>query len=200
MDEQSDTVRIMSIHKSKGLEFPVVFAGGMGKRFNMQDTKGSVLLHPEWGVGLDDIDLERRTKKTGISEENDPGRVHAGDTGRRDEDPLCGTDPREGKTHYTGCTDIAALSDAAGSAGVFRVEGARCCLDWILPVVLEACGRQSGGRAEEKGIKEREGAPAELRVIQGQIWRLKRRRSRERTDRIGMCWNTGIRTVSMRRN
>ena len=63
MDEQADTVRIMSIHKSKGLEFPVVFAAGMGKMFNMQDTKGSVLLHHEWGVGLDYINLERRTKK-----------------------------------------------------------------------------------------------------------------------------------------
>ena len=52
----------MSIHKSKGLEFPVVFVAGMGKRFNMQDTKGSVILHPEWGAGLDHIDLERRTK------------------------------------------------------------------------------------------------------------------------------------------
>ena len=48
MDEQADTVRIMSIHKSKGLEFPVVFAAGMGKQFNTQDTKSSMILHPEW--------------------------------------------------------------------------------------------------------------------------------------------------------
>ena len=41
-DEQSDTVRIMTIHKSKGLEFPVVFVAGMGKRFNMQDARSSV--------------------------------------------------------------------------------------------------------------------------------------------------------------
>lgn len=62
MDEQADTVRIMSIHKSKGLEFPVVFAAGMGKQFNTQDTKSSMILHPEWGVGIDKIDLKRRTK------------------------------------------------------------------------------------------------------------------------------------------
>lgn len=36
-EEQADTVRLMTIHKSKGLEFPVVFVAGMGKRFNMQD-------------------------------------------------------------------------------------------------------------------------------------------------------------------
>ncbi len=62
VDEQADTVRIMSIHKSKGLEFPIVFVVGMGKRFNMTDITGSILIHPEWGVGIDAIDLERRTK------------------------------------------------------------------------------------------------------------------------------------------
>lgn len=61
-DEQSDTVRIMSIHKSKGLEFPIVFAVGMGKQFNTQDMRGSLIIHPEWGVGIDAVDLKRRTK------------------------------------------------------------------------------------------------------------------------------------------
>ena len=61
-DEQADTVRIMSIHKSKGLEFPVVFVAGMGKRFNMQDVSGSLVIHPQWGVGIDAVDLEKRTK------------------------------------------------------------------------------------------------------------------------------------------
>ncbi|RHR30300.1 helicase-exonuclease AddAB subunit AddA [Clostridium sp. AF19-22AC] len=61
-DEQSDTVRIMTIHKSKGLEFPIVFVAGMGKQFNTQDVKGSIVIHPEWGVGIDSIDLEKRTK------------------------------------------------------------------------------------------------------------------------------------------
>ena len=61
-DEQSDTVRIMSIHKSKGLEFPIVFVCGMGKKFNMQDITGSLVIHPEWGVGIDAVDLEERTK------------------------------------------------------------------------------------------------------------------------------------------
>ena len=50
IDEQADTVRIMTIHKSKGLEFPIVFVVGMGKRFNMQDVNGSMIIHPELGV------------------------------------------------------------------------------------------------------------------------------------------------------
>ena len=61
-DEQADTVRIMTIHKSKGLEFPIVFVAGMGKRFNMQDVRNSVVLHASLGIGLDAIDMERRTK------------------------------------------------------------------------------------------------------------------------------------------
>lgn len=61
-DEQSDVVRLMSIHKSKGLEFPVVIVAGMGKWFNLQDARGSVLIHAGLGVGLDAVDLERRTK------------------------------------------------------------------------------------------------------------------------------------------
>lgn len=61
-DEQSDSVRIMSIHKSKGLEFPVVIVAGMSKRFNLQDTRGSVLIHAGLGVGLDSVDVEQRMK------------------------------------------------------------------------------------------------------------------------------------------
>ena len=65
-DEQSDTVRVMTIHKSKGLEFPIVFAAGMGKRINMQDARSSVALHARLGVGLDAVDIEKRTKSPTI--------------------------------------------------------------------------------------------------------------------------------------
>lgn len=65
-DEQMNAVRLMSIHKSKGLEFPVVIVVGMGKKFNMQDSKGDLVLHPELGIGMDAIDLERRTKSSTI--------------------------------------------------------------------------------------------------------------------------------------
>ncbi|MBQ9119322.1 MAG: helicase-exonuclease AddAB subunit AddA [Lachnospiraceae bacterium] len=60
--EQENAVRIMSIHKSKGLEFPVVIAGGMTKRFNLMDTRERVIFHPEYGVAMDYIDEEARTR------------------------------------------------------------------------------------------------------------------------------------------
>ena len=60
--KQENRVRIMSIHKSKGLEFPIVFVAGTGKQFNTQDLKGSIVIHPRNGVGIDVVDLEMRTK------------------------------------------------------------------------------------------------------------------------------------------
>ena len=65
-DEQSDTVRIMTIHKSKGLEFPVVFVAGLGKRFNMTDARSSVVIHAGLGIGLDAVNLKERTKRPSL--------------------------------------------------------------------------------------------------------------------------------------
>lgn len=55
-----DAVRIMSIHHSKGLEFPVIFVAGLGKKFNRMESTDPVLLHREYGIGLDYVDLENR--------------------------------------------------------------------------------------------------------------------------------------------
>ncbi|WP_438446217.1 UvrD-helicase domain-containing protein [Gorillibacterium sp. sgz5001074] len=60
LGEQEDVVRIMSIHKSKGLEFPVVFVAGMGKMFNLMDLNGSFLIHKELGFGPKYTDTELR--------------------------------------------------------------------------------------------------------------------------------------------
>lgn len=60
LGEKDNVVRIMSIHKSKGLEFPVVFLSGVGKAFNMQDMRKTMLLHHEMGFGIDLVDTQRR--------------------------------------------------------------------------------------------------------------------------------------------
>lgn len=62
VSEQENAVRLMSIHKSKGLEFPVVFVCGMGKQFNEQDLNSNMIFHPEFGIGLKWFDCEKRTK------------------------------------------------------------------------------------------------------------------------------------------
>lgn len=60
LDENADVVRIMSIHKSKGLEFPVCFVAGLSKKFNMQDISGRLIADVDMGIGVDYIDSALR--------------------------------------------------------------------------------------------------------------------------------------------
>lgn len=62
LDENADVVRIMSIHKSKGLEFPVTFVSGLSKRLNMQDANQSLILDMDLGLATDYVDPERRLR------------------------------------------------------------------------------------------------------------------------------------------
>ncbi|WP_195429674.1 helicase-exonuclease AddAB subunit AddA [Clostridium sp. D46t1_190503_E9] len=69
LGENEDVVRIMSIHKSKGLEFPVVFTCGFGKQFNLMDLNKSILYHDDLGLGPDYVDLERRNSYSTLAKE-----------------------------------------------------------------------------------------------------------------------------------
>ncbi|MGM7700823.1 helicase-exonuclease AddAB subunit AddA [Pseudalkalibacillus sp. Hm43] len=83
LGEQEDVVRIMTIHKSKGLEFPVVFLANLNKRFNEMDMRGGFLLHKEIGFGakfmnpkhrvsypsLPQLAIQKRLRMEMISEE-----------------------------------------------------------------------------------------------------------------------------------
>ncbi len=60
--EQDDIVRIMTMHKSKGLEFPIVFVSGLGKQFNELDFKEKVIVHPDYYLSSICIDSRNRLK------------------------------------------------------------------------------------------------------------------------------------------
>ena len=62
IDENADVVRIMSIHKSKGLEFPVVFVSGLAKGVNLRETKGDLIVDMDLGIGVKSINSEIRVK------------------------------------------------------------------------------------------------------------------------------------------
>ena len=62
-DENSSQVRLMTIHKSKGLEFPVCFVAGLSKNFNRRDLTGSLLLHTDMGIGMEYRSRELRVKR-----------------------------------------------------------------------------------------------------------------------------------------
>src|SRR5205085_3544413 len=62
LSEAADVVRIMSVHHSKGLEFPVVFLPELGKKINLQDTQGNILLDKRAGLALSAVDEEKRIR------------------------------------------------------------------------------------------------------------------------------------------
>ena len=67
--ENENVIRIMSIHKSKGLEFPIVFLCGTGKMFNVQDLNQSILLHQDMGFGPKYINYERKIEYNTLAKE-----------------------------------------------------------------------------------------------------------------------------------
>ena len=62
LDENANVVRIISIHKSKGLEFPICIVAGMGKGINQMDTRANLVIDVDYGIAMDHIDLQKRTK------------------------------------------------------------------------------------------------------------------------------------------
>ena len=67
--ENENVIRIMSIHKSKGLEFPIVFLCCANKNFNMQDLNAPIILHQELGIGVNYIDVDKKLQYNTFSKE-----------------------------------------------------------------------------------------------------------------------------------
>lgn len=65
-DEKANVVRIMTIHKSKGLEFPVCILAGAAKKLNKKDAQGAILCDSDGGIGFDYYDTGRRLKYKGL--------------------------------------------------------------------------------------------------------------------------------------
>ena len=146
--ENEDVVRIMSIHKSKGLEFPIVIVSGMGKNFNKQDTRSKMVLHPELGIGLDYMDGKLRIKSPTIAKKAIAKQIDLENLGEELRVLYVALTRAKEKLILTG-----TLKDAAEKLEVYRQqanlskaadrplsyltrEGASGYLDWILPAVL----------------------------------------------------------------
>lgn len=136
MDEQENTVRIMSIHKSKGLEFPVVFVAGLGKNFNTQDLKGSVLLHSEWGAGLDLIDLKRRTKTPTFLKKMIRERTVLENLAEEMRVLYVALTRAKEKMIMAGTAEFTEDGALKMENSILRPEGAKKYLDWILPCII----------------------------------------------------------------
>lgn len=144
--ENEDVVRIMSIHKSKGLEFPVVFVSGMGKSFNKQDVRSKMVLHPELGLGLDYMDGERRVKSATIAKKAIAKQIDLENLGEELRVLYVALTRAKEKLILTGNQKNARekleeyRADAAGRKDsvlpYLLREGAATYLDWVLPALL----------------------------------------------------------------
>ena len=75
--QNHDVVRIMTIHKSKGLEFPVVFLARTGGEFYLKDASGDMLIHREMGFGLDYMNFEKGVRVHNITNSLVSEKIHS---------------------------------------------------------------------------------------------------------------------------
>lgn len=137
--EHANVVRIMSIHKSKGLEFPIVFVSGLGRKFNKRDSTDAMILDSTYGVGLACVEGKKHRKRTTLLREMIASRI-AGDnigeelrvlyvalTRAKEQLILTGTlrDPENALLNYE-------LQSEEEASYLDRRE-AGCYLDWIMP-------------------------------------------------------------------
>lgn len=137
-DNGMDAVRIMTIHKSKGLEFPVVFVCGLSGQFNLMDGNQKVLFHPELGVGMEYVDLATRTHHPSMMKK----KIKEQMTKETLEEELrilyVAMTRAQRKLILTG-TVKGKMIDYNYSAKLSRGASLsdRCFMDWLLPVVWQ---------------------------------------------------------------
>ena len=137
--EQDNTVRIMSIHKSKGLEFPVVFVAGMSKQFNNQDLRNSIVLHANFGVGPEYVDSKLRTKIPTLLKKVIQKKVQIENMGEELRVLYVAMTRAKEKLIMTGYLKSAEeLKEKDFS--FFEIISAKSYLDWVLPAIVNRIG------------------------------------------------------------
>lgn len=144
MGEGDDVVRVMSIHKSKGLEFPIVMAAGLGRQFNTSDLRDRALLHQGLGLGLPVVDRSMCLSYPTIAHQaiakklymellaEEMRILYVALTRAKEKLVLAGTVSNLDKSATTWCDNL--LLDTWTLPGP-DLAAARCFLDWICPAV-----------------------------------------------------------------
>ncbi len=143
--EAGNTVRIMSIHKSKGLEFPVVIVSGLGKQFNESDVRSRLVMHPEFGIGCDYVDAQRRTRRATLLKRAIQQKTVSENLGEELRVLYVAMTRAKEKLILTGC--VSDLEKGLGrwqTAAMRRGEqlsyawlcAASSYLDWVAPALL----------------------------------------------------------------
>lgn len=144
LGEEENTVRILSIHKSKGLEFPIVFVSGMNKAFNLQDSRGRLALHPEYGIGCDFTDPVLRVKAPTLLKKMIQQQLAEESLGEELRVLYVALTRAKEKLILTGAVKLGKkMKKWQQSGGVpgkplpfGTLAGAGSYLDWVMPVLL----------------------------------------------------------------
>ncbi|MFD0715076.1 helicase-exonuclease AddAB subunit AddA [Paenibacillus sp. GCM10027626] len=146
LGEQEDVVRIMTIHKSKGLEFPVVFVAGLGKTFNRRDLTSPFLMHKELGYGPRFVDADMRVSYPSLPFLAIKERMNMETLAEEMRILYVAlTRPKEKMILVGTAADAAkqlqrwqAALDSSGQLPDFRIAKAQRFLDWLGPLAM--CG------------------------------------------------------------
>ena len=134
---QVNGVKIMTIHKSKGLEFPVVFMSQIQKQFNTTDEIGNYIIHKNYGVGVQYINSELRLKQKSLVTTVMAKKMRNEMLAEEMRLLYVALTRAKSKLILTGVLKdhdtIAQLSQKDVSEGFVRL-GARRFIDWILPL------------------------------------------------------------------
>ena len=148
LGENDNVVRIMSIHKSKGLEFPVVFIANMDKKLNQKDLSQSIIMHPELGFGADYYDFDLRIKyetqtKIAIKEElnneliaEEMRLLYVAMTRAKEKLIITGTIPGMEKTMEKYWNVLQDEQNADGNLPSEYILNAKSYFDLIMPVLI----------------------------------------------------------------
>ncbi|HBF9335635.1 helicase-exonuclease AddAB subunit AddA [Clostridioides difficile] len=158
LGENANVVRIMSIHKSKGLEFPVVICSAMGKNFNTQDFKKSILYHHNLGYGPQFVDYERRISFPSIAKEALKSKINIENLSEEMRVLYVTFTRAKEKLIITGSTRNIQDSIKRWSNGIesldtisqYEILKGKNFLDWIMPCVLRH--RDLSNLLEEVGL------------------------------------------------
>ena len=143
--ESDNTVRIMSIHKSKGLEFPVVFVCGMAKQFNETDSRAKAVMHPSLGIGCDCVDTRLRTRQASLLKKIIQKTTSMENLGEEMRVLYVAMTRAKEKLILTGCVgnmeeQAAKWSQTAATPGetlpYSSLTGASSYLDWVMPALM----------------------------------------------------------------